>query len=162
MNELTEILNVMVGLHREMLDVSLQKTDILKEGDVDNIQRVLVLERKLLRKIEKAEQSRMEIVQNVYGGKGTEHTPPTITMILEQIADQQEREQLERVTIELTEVITELKAQEKLNLDLLNQSMQFVQMSLDLLQPSLKNMNYFDKSDQTIETPNRSIFDSKA
>lgn len=161
MKQLKEILTVMVGLHRELLDASLRKTEILKEGDVDEMQKVFAVERKLLRKIEQAEQTRMEIVSHLTETLGLDEEP-TITKILEHVTDETERNSLADVTIELTETITELKAQEKLNLELLNQSMQFVQMSLDLLNPSLKNLNYSAKNQETKESSNRSIFDSKA
>ena len=71
-----------------------------------------------------------------------------------------DKKQLEASAVKLTEALIALKQQEQLNIALIQQSMQFVQLSLDLLSPSLTNMNYGkEQKDQPI---NRSVFDSKA
>lgn len=152
----------LVYLHHELLDVSKKKTEVIKEGNVDELQQILVRERKLVRKVEAAEKRRMELVDGWLQTQNFTASDATLTTILEQLTNGNERSALEKVTIELTKAITDLKAQEKLNLALINQSMQFVQVSLDLLSPTLKNMNYTNNNRPNAETPNRSIFDSKA
>lgn len=162
MTELRQALTELVGLHQELLSVSIEKMEGIKNGDIDNLQALLVRERKLVRKIEQVEKLRMQLVNNWLEAEKITEVDPTITFILEHMTNEAERLELEEVTIELTKVMTELKAQEKLNISLLNQSMQFVQMSLDLMSPSLKNMNYSNMDKPNVEQPNRSIFDSKA
>jgi flagellar biosynthesis/type III secretory pathway chaperone len=161
MNELIRLLNELTELHQELLTVSKHKTEAIKAGKTDELQRVLAEERKLSRKLERKESERMEAVNVWLEREGMNVSEPTVTAILEELDDEIGRNRLEGAAIELTNAITELKAQEKLNLALINQSMQFVQMSLDLLSPTLKNMNY-SHTNSPAETPNRSIFDSKA
>src|SRR5699024_7877763 len=142
MNELRQALTELVGLHRELLSISVEKMEGIKVGNIDSLQPLLTRERKLVQKIEQVEKIRIQLVNNWIEAEEITDAEPTITFILEQMTNETERLELEEVTIELTKVITELKAQEKLNIALINQSMQFVQMSLDLMSPSLKNMNY--------------------
>lgn len=160
--ELIQTLKEMMGYHKELLHASKEKTESLKDGDMNELQRILAKERKLVRKIEEVEKTRQAIVEKWIELHGHDDLEATITQILEKIEDDGERAELEQTVIELTTTLTELKAQEKLNLDLLNQSMQFVQLSLDLLNPSLKSMNYTEKNRQVSDAPNHSIFDSKA
>ncbi|GGN53636.1 MULTISPECIES: flagellar protein FlgN [Oceanobacillus] len=162
MNELRQALTELVGLHRELLSISVEKMEGIKVGNIDSLQPLLTRERKLVQKIEQVEKIRIQLVNNWIEAEEITDAEPTITFILEQMTNETERLELEEVTIELTKVITELKAQEKLNIALINQSMQFVQMSLDLMSPSLKNMNYSNMDKPDVEQPNRSIFDSKA
>ncbi|MCF3943440.1 flagellar protein FlgN [Oceanobacillus alkalisoli] len=162
MNELRLALTELTNLHRELLDISVEKTEWIKAGNIDNLQQTLVNERQLVRKIEKVEKIRTRLVNNWVEAEGMTEPNPTITFILEQMINETDKRELEEVAIGLTKVITELKAQEKLNLALINQSMQFVHMSLDLMSPSLKNMNYSNTDKPSTEQPNRSIFDSKA
>ena len=64
------------------------------------------------------------------------------------------------MTIELTKAITQLKQQEQLNQALIQQSMQFVQLSLDILNPTIQTMNYGKNREDA--GSKRSVFDSKA
>lgn len=160
MKEIIQSLEDLVKIHEELLKSSEEKTEIVKEGSVEKLQALLVKERKLVRKAEQAEKDRQAHVESWYSKQQLATEEASVTNILEQLDNEQEKNALEQVTIDLTKVITSLKAQENLNLALINQSMQFVQVSLDLLSPTLKNMNYGNQSD--IETPGRSVFDSKA
>ncbi|MHA6252369.1 flagellar protein FlgN [Oceanobacillus sp. CAU 1775] len=160
MNEIINSLEKLVALHEELLLFSEQKTEIIKEGSIEKIQKLIVKERKLIRQVEQAENERREVVKAWYIANNDSVEDASVTDILEKLTDKQEKEALEQVTIKLTKAITNLKANEQLNMALINQSMQFVQVSLDLLSPSLKNLNYGDQSD--LEEPGRSVFDSKA
>lgn len=161
MNKLIQSLQELHVLHLDLLHVSKEKTETIKEGDTVKLQQILARERKLVRKLEKVENDRVLFV-NAWVEENGIKEEPTITKMLEWIHEEDLKIELEKATIDLTKAMTDLKAQEKLNLALLNQSMQFVQLSLDLLSPSLKNMNY-SQSNQTIDTSrSRSIFDTKA
>ena len=159
-NDLITSLEDLVELHEELVTLSKEKTEIVKEGSIDKLQALLVSEIKLVRKVEKKENIRKKLVDGWYEQHKLPLEEATITDMLERLKVEEEKQSLEHVTIALTKAMTNLKAQEKLNLALINQSMQFVQVSLDLLSPSLKNMNYGNKS--SAEAPARSVFDSKA
>ena len=61
----------------------------------------------------------------------------------------------------MLEIIIELRQNEKLNHDLIQQSLQFVHLSLEMLQPQERNINYH-KDDKKQTKTTRSVFDSKA
>lgn len=147
-------------IHKELLKVSKRKTDIIKEGSTEKIQAILVEERKYIKVLEQAEQKRQIEVEKWYSNRQRPLEEMTITNMLELLTDEQEKLELEEKTIQLTEAITELKHQEQLNQALIQQSMQFVQLSLDMLNPTIQSMNY-GKSQDT-EGSKRSVFDSKA
>ena len=160
MNEIIKSLENLVALHDELLQFSERKTEIIKEGSIEKLQKVIVKERKLVRQVEQAEKERSSLVEVWYVANDFPIEEATVTDMLEKTTDEHEKVALEEVTIKLTKAITNLKANEQLNIALINQSMQFVQVSLDLLSPSLKNLNYGDQSER--EEPGRSVFDSKA
>lgn len=160
MKEIIQSLEDLVRLHEELLASAETKTEIVKDGSVEGLQALLANERKLVRKVERKEKERQTLVEAWYEERQFHAEEATVTNMLEQLEAGEDKSALEQVTAKLTNVITNLKAQEKLNLALINQSMQFLQLSLDLLSPSLKNMNYGNKSDE--HAPARSVFDSKA
>ncbi|WP_217588512.1 flagellar protein FlgN [Lentibacillus saliphilus] len=145
-------------IHHEMLDNSNQKTEALKLGNTDDLQRVLVKERKLARKLEQAEQRRQTIVNEWFASHAV-NEEATLTYLLDTLSGH-EKMLVEQSSVELIEKMSALKQQEQLNMALLQQSMQYVQLSLDMIQPSISTMNYGHKADASVN--DRSVFDSKA
>ncbi|RDW16515.1 flagellar protein FlgN [Oceanobacillus arenosus] len=154
-------LESLVHVHEALLVISQEKTEIVKDGSVDKLQALLVKERKQIRLLEQAEIKRQESVTAWAKNSKIPVENATITTMLETIEDGAEQEALAAITTDLTNLITKLKQQEQLNQALLNQSMQFVQLSLDMLNPSINNLNYGSKSKEAGST-NRSLFDSQA
>ncbi|WP_339227324.1 flagellar protein FlgN [Oceanobacillus sp. FSL K6-2867] len=155
-----ESLEELVQIHMDLLAISKDKTHIVKEGSIENLQKLLVKERKLLRLLEQAEKKRQQAVHDWCEMNRIQEEAATITNMLKHITLETERVQLEVAATKLTEMITNLKQQEQLNQVLISQSMQFVQLSLDLMSPTLTSMNYGVKNET--EVMNRSVFDSKA
>jgi flagellar biosynthesis/type III secretory pathway chaperone len=147
-------------IHEELLKVSERKTEIVKDGSIDKFQSILAEERKYVNKLEQAEKNRQIEVETWYKDRQLLENDMTITNILETITDEQEQEELAKQTTDLTNAIAKLKQQEHLNQALIQQSMQFVQLSLDMLSPTIKNMNYGQSLE--VEGSKRSVFDSKA
>lgn len=157
---ISQSLQTLIKVHVELYEFSKQKTEIIKEGSVENFQKILVEERKYAKRLLQAEEQRQEKVEKWYMDHQLPLENMTITNMLEIISNEQDQFELEQLTIKLTNAITQLKQQEQLNYDLIQQSMQFVQLSLDMLSPTINNMNY-GKSHGS-EAPKRSVFDSKA
>ncbi|WP_042222443.1 flagellar protein FlgN [Oceanobacillus manasiensis] len=155
-----EALNSLVKLHEALLEISREKTEVIKEGKVEKLQAILVKEKKRIRELEKAEALRIEVVET-YVNEHPAITDASITSLLEHLDDNEVKAELTDLAISLTETITKLKQQEQLNQALISQSMQFVQLSLDLINPSLKNMNY-GEGKAASSAAKRSVFDSKA
>lgn len=151
----------LVKLHKQMYDISVLKTEVVKEGNMDAMHSILAKERLLTQHIEKEENIRVEHVEKWFMDQQLPiEIERTNTNMLDRLQGNEES-QLEKVTTDLTYVIKDIKEQENLNHGLIQQSLQFVHMSLHMLQPSIEQMNYGKKKEQQ---PNvkRSVFDSKA
>lgn len=161
MKILHEIMQQLVILHQELIQISNKKTEEIKQGNMDELSKTLMQERKLIQAITQAEAKRQEIVDEFFMKVHANVEEKTMTMLLAHIDDNKDKQQLENVVGLLVEAIVELKQVEQLNQELMIQSMQYVQLSLDMLQPSIQRMNYDQK--QTIqESVKQSVFDSKA
>lgn len=157
---ITKSLEQLAQIHKDLLVVSMEKTSKVKEGSIDDLQALLLKERKLIRLSEQAESNRQQTVEAWCKENRIALKDATITHILQHVTDEAEQEELEKAAIKLTDVMTKLKQREQLNQVLISQSMQFVQLSLDLMSPTLKSMNYGANSE--MESSSRSVFDSKA
>lgn len=150
----------LIQYHERLLAISEQKTAVIIDGNIEELQKLLVKERKEARLLEQAEEKRQAGVQEWFLRR-RDSREATLTNMLEVIKNPMERDQLGRTTIQLTELITKLKQQEELNQALLNQSMKFVQLTMGMVNPDLKEMNY-GKQKQTAPTVQHSVFDSQA
>lgn len=159
--KVVQSLTKLVDIHQQLISLSEEKTEFIKAGKVEELQNKLLQERKLVLQLEQAEAERQKVISSWFEERGLTEEEKTITSMLAAIDDEEQQAELAAVTTELTEAVTTLKRSEHLNRELLEQSMQFVQMSLHLLNPSLEQMNYGENKQNQ---PNRdqSMFDSKA
>ncbi|MBU5467798.1 flagellar protein FlgN [Virgibacillus sp. MSJ-26] len=153
-------LEKLVGLQQSLLEISKQKTVDVKEGQIDHFQSTLVKERKAVQAIEQVEKKRIQEVNQWCAENSIPEEQATLTGMLEFLSNEEEKNNLEASATELTEGIVKIKQQEELNQVLIQQSMQFIQLSLELLNPSIGNMNYSAK--KATKQVERSVFDSKA
>lgn len=157
---IVQSLETLIVLHQELCEFSKQKTEIIKNGFVEKFQMILAEERKYVHKLSTAEETRRAAVEKWYQDQDLPNEEMTITNMLETITDNDEQHILEQLTIKLTKMITKLKQQEQLNGELIQQSMRFVQLSLDMLSPTIQSLNYGES--QNTPPEKRSVFDSKA
>ncbi|WP_431804171.1 flagellar protein FlgN [Halobacillus andaensis] len=158
--QIIDYLERLKQLHESLLALSKRKTEALKTNDIDGLRSCLNQERKHISAIETLEKKRSAAVKEWAANEADyEGENPTISEIIEWV-DWAERQQLKEVYDAFILVLAELKQQEVLNGDLTRQSLQFVNMSLDLLQPTIENVNYGGTS--RTNGPKRSVFDSQA
>lgn len=155
-----QALEKLIKLHEGLVDSAKEKTELIKAGSVDHLQTLLVKEHKYIQALDQAETKRKKTVEAWLEHQGITLNHATITAILETLSDEQAKEDLERTAVKLTNMITHLKQQEQLNQALIQQSMQFVELSLEIMKPSIRHMNYGGK--QASGSPERSVFDSRA
>lgn len=157
-------LSELTDVHKKLYKVSQQKTEALKENSADKLQKILIEEQTYIRKLEHAEKKRENLVNDWFNDNKYIEEERTITNLLRLITDSQNKHDLETATIDLTHAITKLRDSEQLNAALIQQSMHFIQTSLNMFKPTLQSLNYDrqqTKSDQK-RYNDRSMFDSRA
>lgn len=155
--QLTEL----TTLHERLAEISEEKTESIKSNDMEVLTKLLIDERKIVQTIEKLEQKREKEVDRLYDAWNISSNERTVEHLLTKIEDENAKRELEDVVTKLINVIVSIRESEQLNSDLLQQSMQFVQLSLDLLQPTVQSVNY-DEKHKKQQRENQSIFDSRA
>ncbi|GAA0337033.1 flagellar protein FlgN [Oceanobacillus sp. FSL W7-1293] len=157
--QLIHAMNDLTATHKDLLGLSKRKTEALTNNKLDEFQALLLEEQKLIRQLEKQEQQRQEAAEAWNQEQPDAAASLTITEILDRL-DGEEQKMAADAAAALTDTMTELKRQEQLNKALLEESMKFVQLSMELVNPSINSMNYGNGSSDKMS--NRSLFDSKA
>ncbi|WP_449622733.1 flagellar protein FlgN [Robertmurraya sp. Marseille-Q9965] len=151
-------LEKMLRMHNDLFKSALKKTDYLKVGDMESLNQILKEEQGLVAQINKLENVRKQIVKNIL--PNTEN--PTVKDCIKAISGN-EKEQLIKVTDSLTAIVLELKERNYLNQQLIYQSLQYVNFSLNLLNPQTESINYGPPARNKVGDSNiKGIFNSEA
>ncbi|WLR55539.1 flagellar protein FlgN [Mesobacillus subterraneus] len=130
---LTVIMNKMLKLHKSLYELTVKKTDIVKKGDTAALDQLLKDEQAHMAVINKLEQERQAVSKSIFPDAS-----------LQEIAEEHpaEKDQLLTIKAELLKVISEIKARNELNQQLIHQSLQFINFSKSLVMPQEKEINY--------------------
>lgn len=154
--QIIDKLDELTRVHMDLLKLSKEQTEVVKQSDIKSFAAIIAKERKLIQLVERIEAKRAELVRAYLGGK-----EGTLADCLKK-ATIQEAELLAEGGSHLMEIIAELKVQNELNRQLVQQSLQFVNMNMDLFLPEEDTYTY-ERPEQTRESrAGRSLFDSRA
>ena len=136
-DQLIGTMDKLLKLHQSLYRLSVKKTDIVKNGDMDALNQILKDEQSHIAAISKFENERQKFTEAIL----PKLKNPTITDCLNFI-DEENKETLEQLRTELFEVVMKIKEKNDLNQQLIYQSLQFVNLTLSLVAPQPENYNY--------------------
>ena len=155
---LIQTLNKLLKLHQNLYEVALQKTEILKQNQVEELKELLNKEQMYVQAIKQIEDERVSKTAEYLDGS----EEVTLTACINK-ATGPEKEVLQDIFADFTDVMNQLKNQNELNKELTKQALQLTSITLDTLFPKETNMNYDKPVNKPLqEKQRRSIFDSKA
>lgn len=159
-DQVVTVMERLLDLHNSLLEKAYQKTKVIEKGDIDALNTLIKEEQKLLPTINKFEQVRQQVVRNFLTPFHVEEENFTISTCLTYI-DDQKKDKLAELREELLEVAQKLQKHNELNSELVKQSLQFVQMSLDMFYPKTPEFNYGPLKQSGASRAN-SLFNRKA
>ncbi|MCM3618771.1 flagellar protein FlgN [Sutcliffiella horikoshii] len=146
------ILEKMLTLHAYLYELTVRKEEIVKANKVEELQQITREEKQYTRAIVQLEKQRAE----ASNGK-------TVSTLIETCSPIEKKELL-NLKDRLAETIAKIQKQNEINKLLLEQSLQFVTMTINTLNPQPNAVNYEKpvNTKKSVSTPARSLFDSKA
>lgn len=160
-DSLIRILEKQLKLYTSLYGMALSKVDVIKKNDILTLNQMMKNEQKHITAITALENERLKELQQLF--QTSTGTIPTISECIEK-ANVEQKVILEDLYKNLTAILQKIKEQNALNQEMIQQSLQFVNYSLDLFQPRTKTINYGPPSGnkKAIPTGSRSIFNSQA
>ncbi|CAG9621432.1 flagellar protein FlgN [Sutcliffiella rhizosphaerae] len=149
---LITVLEKMSTLHAYLYELTVRKEEVVKGNKVDELQQITREEQQYTRAIVQLEKQREQLSGN-----------KTISEVAE-VSSPEEKTVLLNLKEKLLDTIEKIKVQNELNQSLLQQSLQFVTMTMNTLNPQPTAVNYEKpaNSKKSPSAPGRSLFDSKA
>ncbi|NCU16701.1 flagellar protein FlgN [Pallidibacillus pasinlerensis] len=154
---LINILEKELTLYKSLYSVAVKKTDIVKKGDVQALNQLMTNEQKHITSITALEKQRVAELNKLFPNQ-TENLP-TITDCID-LAQGDQKAKLQSLFQSLTDVLEKTKEQNKLNHELIKNSLQFVNFSLNLFRPKIDNFNYGPNTGKQ-QSNSSSIFNSE-
>ncbi|WP_017756449.1 flagellar protein FlgN [Calidifontibacillus oryziterrae] len=159
---ITKPLENLLLLHKSLYQLAKQKTEMIKTGDIEAIRSLIKDETRHIQAIKKFETEVMNNTKEYLEQKGYTSSEFTLNDCIN-LLNETDKTKLTQLKTALENQITELKFQNDLNQQMLEQSLQFVNLSLDIIMPDIDSFNY-DRPGQNQQAgqEGRSVFDSKA
>ncbi|MCM2675699.1 flagellar protein FlgN [Alkalicoccobacillus plakortidis] len=151
----------LVDLHEQLNQLADQKKECLIKQNTIELEALVRNETKLVHRMQVTESIRMKAVTDLLDSKDLPTDQHTFSMVLDQI-NGEEKSLLTDVYNELTELVFQVKAKNDQNQLLIQDALQYVHVSLDLLAPSAEDFQYTADHQGSDKGIGRSLFDSKA
>ncbi|XJZ26954.1 flagellar protein FlgN [Bacillota bacterium Lsc_1132] len=154
--KLISTMEKLLKLHRSLYELVVKKTDIVKIGDMDALNLTLKDEQAHIAVINQLEHERQQLAAALVPGVDQ----PSISDCLNAI-EGADWLTLDRLRSELLDVIVQIRQRNDLNQKMIYQSLQFVNLSLNLVAPQPEKFNY-GPSTQTNKSGSTGFFNRKA
>lgn len=154
------ILKKQLHLYKNLYASAEKKMDIIKKGNIQALNQLMKDEQKLVSAIQMMENERQKELKRIYPG---EENLPTIRECIEQ-AEPEEKPVLTELFNKLSDILQKTKERNDLNQQLIEHSLQFVNFSINLLQPKPESLTYkpVTGKPEKQETESPSVFNSQA
>ncbi|WP_050616464.1 flagellar protein FlgN [Bacillus testis] len=156
---LIQHLDTLIKLHRSLLKLANQKTEAIKTNNIDVLEKLMNEEQKHIKAITQIENERLKEVALLMDHQ--DHTTPSLMDVIAQSEDGQS-DLLKKQREQLLELTQQLKDANHLNQQLIYSSLQYVNLTLDMLRPQEANYNYNKPANNGGQHMKRSLFDSQA
>lgn len=160
--QIVQSLSRMLEIQVRLLETAREKIELLKNNDVEQLEKLLKKEEKEVDLLEKVERERQTAVAEFIKQHGIETEEHTLSAIMPYL-DENDQKTIEQLQEKLLETIADLKQYNDLNEQLTRQSLYFVNAQLAALTPNTDSTYGYQHPNQKLK-PQRpqSIFDSKA
>lgn len=148
--QMTSLLERLLKSHEDLLALGERKTEVLKLGDMKVLDVLLKAEDLQVKKLQVIEKERLLKFANV-----------TLGDVMDQ-AEASEEERLQNLQDHLIQAYEALKSRNELNQELLEHSLQYVNMSLSMVQLQSEPSTYSNTKKNPYANQSSSLFDSKA
>jgi flagellar biosynthesis/type III secretory pathway chaperone len=132
--QLLDIMAELEQLHQEVLDMAEQKKQVLIRNDINELNRIVHKEHQLLKQIGESEDRRKEAIDRFLIARGFRPNPlVTVKDLIKLAFKADDKMALMGAQAALSSTLIKLKEANALNQKLLEQSLMFVNHSLDLI-----------------------------
>ncbi|MBE0067762.1 flagellar protein FlgN [Thermoanaerobacterium thermosaccharolyticum] len=134
-NDLIDVLNGEMLLYKDLLDISLKKTDVIIHGKIQELDNMTKVEGSIICRLSKLEEEREKILS------GYDDTGEITISELCKMLPEDDAKKLKKIQKEFESLLKALNDRNELNKSLLQQSIEFVNYSIGIISNNLVEDN---------------------
>ncbi|KPU26436.1 hypothetical protein TR13x_10175 [Caloranaerobacter sp. TR13] len=157
--DLKEILSQELNLYKHMLELSIDKTEIITSGQVRELDKITQKEQALILKAGKLEDIREKVLSRIQEELKLKKIQ-NISKLVDYLSEEQKKE-IEDIKEQLIDVLDKLKERNILNSALIKDSLEYINLNVNLLTNALTGSTYSDKVNKDEVVQSKNIFDAK-
>lgn len=159
---IVQLLENLTELHRPLLELGEQKKQVIIDNDVERLNQIAAQENKWIKRILDLEKHREQATEAFLSKHGH---PPVRNMTISELAklvfNINEKQALLAAQMKLMDIMAKLKSVNELNQSLIEQSLAFINYSLDLLMGPEDDTVYRNPAQQTSTSNRQGYFDTR-
>ena len=159
-DKLIEILNKETALYEGILKLSKNKTDVIVEGKVTELEGLTKFEQSTILQLGKLEEEREKLVDKLAEQLKVKVSDINLTS-LEKLVPKEQAEKLKICHEKLPKVINNLSEANTLNAKLIRSSLDYIDFSVNVLTNAEATGNNYENSGQSSDSKKRNFFDMK-
>ncbi len=163
--ELIDVLEETTGCYENLLTMASNKTDVIIKGDMPSLQSLTEEEQSVAGRLLRLEKKRQSVVADICLVTNKNVETMTVSNLIDILPkDMPEHQQLEVVAAALVEIVNKVKVVNDVNQQLLQESLEFVNFTINAIQSSSVQStgNSYEKKGQRSECDNnQNFFDAK-
>lgn len=157
-NELIDILEQENRIYEEILKISKNKTNIIVEGKVTELENIVKLEQALVIQMGRLENLREEVVEKLAASLRINPSDITISELAKHL-EKEQSQKLKNVQDKLGGTLKELRNSNELNSKLIKNSLDYINFSINVLTDAGVLGNNYGNTGHVGEGKKRSFFD---
>jgi flagellar biosynthesis/type III secretory pathway chaperone len=161
-----QVVNSLVKLndaHLILLETAEDKKRSILENDMDALNRIVAKENKMMKNIIELERLRTAAVDEFLKQRGFAATQSmTISTLIRMVVKAEEKQALSNAQSTLSDTLQKLKQLNAINQQLIKQSLEFIEYSIDLLSGSSEQEITYSNQPQHSKGYGPGLFDTKA
>lgn len=158
--KLTEILDKEASIYEAILKLSREKTDIIANGKVTELEGITRVEQSMILQLGQLENEREKIVGEIAAQQGTAAEDITISKLGE-ILPKEQSEELKNRQQKMTGIINDLRHTNEVNSKLIKNSLDYIDFSVNVLTNAGFAGDIYGKSGNSNDSEKRNFFDVK-
>lgn len=160
-NELIEILNKQALAYEELLILSTEKKSVIINNDIDALQKITIVENKIVSRSQKLEEKRLELMKDISSVLNRKNEELTLSLLEALMEGQDEAPLISEVRTKLKDTVTKLKEANDLNTQLIEGSLEYIEFTMNLVRSNLdEGPSYYNQGKKIIDGE-KGFFDAK-
>lgn len=159
-DKLVAILLETLSIYEILLDLSKAKREILVQAKPKELELITKQEEAIILKAGKIEAVRVSVITELANVYGIESNEISLSNLVKS-ADSKTSQQLNEINGNLDRVLHELEKNNKINVELISQSLNFVNYNINILAQTMSEPTYAPQGQSNQAGTSKTIFDAK-